>query len=248
MNHLSCPHCQSSQIKRNGHTHYRKQNHQCLECGRQFVADSQFINDETKELIKRLLLERLSLSGICRATGVSLRWLLTFIAALYDTLPDDLFVQSLQRTTRHVRVLRLAAEADEMWSFVGSKANKQWLWIALDTETKQVIAFYVGDRSRKSAQQLWKRLPVTYREYATFYTDAWAAYKEVIPASQHRVCAKSTGHTNIIERFYCTLRQRFSRLARGALSFLKSLGNHIGAIKYFICHYNQEVAASITFS
>jgi len=35
---------------------------------------------------------------------------------------------------------------------------------------------------------------------------------------------------------------------REALSFSKSLRNHIGAIKYFICHYNQEVAASITFS
>ena len=94
MNNRCCPQCRSSQINRYGHTHYQKQNHQCLECGRQFVADSQFINDETKELIKRLLLERLSLSGICRATGVSLRWLLTFIAALYATLPDDLFVQS----------------------------------------------------------------------------------------------------------------------------------------------------------
>jgi insertion element IS1 protein InsB len=83
-------------------------------------------HEETKHPIKRLLLERLSLSGICRATGVSLRWLLTFIAELYDMLPDDLFVQSPKRTTAHIRVLRLAAEADEMWSFVGRKANKQW--------------------------------------------------------------------------------------------------------------------------
>ncbi len=60
--------------------------------GRQFVADSQLINEQTRELIKRLLLERLSLSGICRAVGVSLRWLLTFIAEVYDALPEDLDV------------------------------------------------------------------------------------------------------------------------------------------------------------
>jgi len=178
MNNLSCPQCLSSQIKRNGHTHYGKQNHQCLECGRQFVADSQLVNEQTRELIKRLLLERLSLSGICRAVGVSLRWLLTFIAELYDTLPDDLFVQPPQRTTGCVRVLRLEAEADEMWSFVGRKANKQWIWIALDTETKKVLAFYVGDRSRRSARKLWRRIPAVYREHANFYTDAWEAYKE----------------------------------------------------------------------
>jgi len=34
------------------------------------------------------------------------------------------------------------------------------------------------------------------------------------------------------------LRQRVSRLARSALSFSKKLDDHIGAIKYFICHYN----------
>ena len=147
-----------------------------------------------------------------------------------------------------MRLLRLEAEADEMSSFVSKKANKQWIWIALDTQTRQVIAFYVGDRSRQSAQQLWKRLPESYRERATFYTDGWAAYQGVIPAARHHVRAKSTGHTNIIERFNCTLRQRVSRLVRAALSFSKSLRNHIGAIKYFICHYNQEAAASITFS
>jgi insertion element IS1 protein InsB len=128
-----------------------------------------------------------------------------------------------------------------MWSFVGSKENKQWIWIAIDTTTKQVFAFYVGDRSRRSAQQLWKRIPQAYREQATFATDDWEAYKGAIPAGQRKVCAKGSGRANIIERFNCTLRPRVSRLVRAALSFSKSLSNHIGAIKYFICHYSLEV-------
>ena len=49
--------------------------------------------------------------------------------------------------------------------------------------------------------------------------------------------------TNHIERFNNTLRQRVSRLVRSALSFSKTLANHIGAIKYFICHYNLTKAA-----
>ena len=44
-----------------------------------------------------------------------------------------------------------------------------------------------------------------------------------------------------IERFNGTLRQRASRLVRKLLSFSKSLENHIGAIKYFICHYNLQL-------
>ncbi len=157
--------------------------------GARRVADSQHIDEETREVIKRLWLERLSLSGICRVIGVSLRWLLNFIVELYDHLPDDLNVRPSGKRGQ-VRLLSLEAEADEMSSFVGAKTNKQWIWIALDVQTRQVIAFYVGDRSRQSARQLWKRLPEPYRERATFYTDGWAAYQEVIPVSQHQVCAK----------------------------------------------------------
>lgn len=248
MNNLHCPQCGLSHIKRNGHTHYGKQNHRCLNCGRQCVADSQRISEAERQMIKRLLLERLSLLGICRVMGISLRWLLRFIAEIYESLPDDLNVQLPASTKAAVHLLRLEAEADEMWSFVGKKANRQWVWIAIDAESRQSLAFQVGDRSRKSAQKLWKRIPLIYRQQATFDTDDWEAYKGVIPASQHRVCAKGSGRTNIIERFNCTLRQRVSRLVRETLSFSKSLSNHIGAIKYFICHYNQMLTPSITFS
>jgi insertion element IS1 protein InsB len=244
MNNLHCPQCRLSHIKKNGHTHYGKQNHQCLECGRQFVANSQRIETQTRDQIKKLLLERLSLRGICRVMNVSLQWLLPFIAQLYQELPDDLYVQP-SSPQRRIRLLRLQAEADEMWSFVGKKANKQWVWIAIDVESRQVLAFYVGDRSRKSAQKLWQRIPKRYRQAAQFYTDDWEAYKGVLPKGRHQVCAKGSGRTNIIERFNCTLRQRVSRLVRKSLSFSKSLSNHIGAIKYFICHYNQEILSRV---
>jgi insertion element IS1 protein InsB len=104
-----------------------------------------------------------------------------------------------------------------------------------------VLAFFVGDRSRQSARKLWQRLPAVYRERATFYSDDREAYKGVIPAERHVVCGKESGFTSGVERFNCTLRQQVSRLVRKSLSFSKKLENHIGAIKYFICHYNREV-------
>jgi insertion element IS1 protein InsB len=121
-----------------------------------------------------------------------------------------------------------------------SQVDKQWLWLAFDPQTRQVIAFYVGDRSRESARELWRRITAAYRERATFYSDDWEAYKGVIPAERHVVCGKESGHTSGVERFNCPLRQRVSRLVRKSLSFSKRLANHIGAIKYFICHYNRE--------
>lgn len=248
MNNIGCPQCGLSHSKSNGHTHYGKQSYQCKNYSCQFVADSQRITEQDRAMIKRLLPERLSLHGICRVMGISLRWLLSFIAEIYAALPDDLNLRLPPSVTGQVKLLRPEAEADEMWSFVGCKANKQWVWIAIEVESKQVIAFYVGDRSRKSADKLWQRIPLIYRQYATFDTDDWQAYKGMIPKRQYQVCAKGSGKTNIIERFNCTLRQRVSRLVRETLSFSKSLSNHIGAIKYFICHYNQVLAPSITFS
>ena len=109
---------------------------------------------------------------------------------------------------------RLEAEADEMWSFVKKKANKQWIWIAMDAITRQIIAFHVGDRSRESAKALWAKIPSVYRNRPSFHTDQYDAYTGVIPAERHKAITKHARKTNHIERFNNTLRQRVSRLVR----------------------------------
>jgi insertion element IS1 protein InsB len=240
-----CPRCQSSQYKKNGHIHNGKQNHQCQACGRQFVecCEQALIADDTRALIERLLVERISLRGICRAVGVNLKWLLGFLVQCFEALPDHLHVQ-LIACQQNVLIQRLEVEADEMASFVHKKANKQWIWIAMDAKTRQVMAFHVGDRSRRSAKRLWAKIPHAYRQHATFYTDQYVVYAGVIPVAQHRAISKLARKTNHIERFNNTLRQRVSRLVREALSFSKKLANHVGALKLFICHYNLTRAAA----
>jgi insertion element IS1 protein InsB len=242
----ACPECGSERFKKNGHIHTGKQNHQCKKCGRQFVlhAENRMIGEDQRARVERLLCEKISLHGICRAVGVSLRWLMNFIVARFAALPDHLHVRPVA-APRDVLIGRLEVEADEMWSFVKQKANKQWVWIAMDKQTRQIIAFHVGDRSYTSAKQLWANLPAVYREQATFYTDQYAVYTGVIPAAQHKAITKQARKTNHIERFNNTLRQRVSRLVRDTLAFSKKLANHIGAIKYFICHYNLTRAAAL---
>jgi insertion element IS1 protein InsB len=135
-------------------------------------------------------------------------------------------------------------EADEMASFVQKKANKQWIWLAMDAKSGQIIAFHVGDRSRTSARRLWAKIPEAYRQHATFYTDQYVVYEGVIPTTQHKAISTLARKTNHIERCNNTLRQRVSRLVRAALSFSKTLANHVGAIKLFICHDNLTRAAA----
>jgi insertion element IS1 protein InsB len=242
----ACPQCGSRWYKRNGHIHTGKQNHRCKHCGRAFVLtpENAVITEEQRALIKRLLLERISLRGICRAVGVGLQWLLQFMVTRFQAAPEDLYTKPAEGTPT-VILQRLEAELDELWSFVGKKANRQWVWIAMDATMRQVIAFHVGDRSQVSAEQLWTKLPVIYREQAIFYTDQYTVYKGVIPSARHRAISKLARKTNHVERFNCTLRQRVSRLVRGTLSFSKNLANHIGAIKYFICDYNLTRSAAL---
>jgi hypothetical protein len=89
---MKCSHCGSATTKKNGHTHYGKQNYLCHSCNRQFVEGGQdwFVSESDKTLINKLLLERISLSGICRVCDVSEQWLLAYIKKLYENLPDDL--------------------------------------------------------------------------------------------------------------------------------------------------------------
>lgn len=215
-------------------------------CGRAFVLspDNHVITEEQRTLIERLLLERISLRGICRAVGVGLRWLLQFMVERFQAAPEHLYVRPTAGT-QVVILHRLEAEVDELWSFVGKKANRQWIWIALDATTRQVIAFHVGDRSGQSAEALWEKIPTVYQKRALFYTDQYEVYKGVIPSAQHRAISKLARRTNHVERFNCTLRQRVSRLVRATLSFSKNLANHIGAIKYFICDYNLTKCAAL---
>ena len=242
----TCPQCGSMWFKRNGHIHTGKQNHRCKVCGRAFVLTpaNHVITEEQRRLIERLLLERISLRGICRAVGVGLRRLLQFIVERFQSAPEHLCITQ-SRCIQAVILQRLEAELDELWSFVGKKANRQWVWIAMDATTRQVVAFHVGDRIRVSAEQLWANLPAMYREQAIFYTDHYAVYKGVIPPARHRAISNLARNTNHVERFNCTLRQRVSRLVRGTLSFSKNLANHIGAIKYFICNYNLTKSAAL---
>lgn len=85
----------------------------------------------------------------------------------------------------------------------------------------------------------WEKLPDTIKKKGFFYSDDWDAYKSVFPKNRH-ISSKNKSDTNHLERLNNTIRQRVSRLVRKTLSFSKNLENHIGALKYFFCHYNLD--------
>ena len=153
-----CPSCQSTLVKKNGRTHNGKQNHRCVACSRQFVQEpnQKIIDDNTKNLVKKALLERVSLHGICRIFDVSMPWLLELIDGLIEEIPRDLNAEIVQENDE-IEVVVL--QADELWSYVGAKANPQWLWLVMHSRTRQVVAMEVGPRDKATAERLFYKLP-----------------------------------------------------------------------------------------
>jgi IS1 family transposase len=132
-------------------------------------------------------------------------------------------------------------ELDELWSFILKKAHHSWIWIALCRPTRQVVAYVVGDRSKKTCQRLWEAIPQEYRQGHCF-TDFLKVYASVIPDGQHTAVGKETGETAHVERWNNTLRQRLARFVRMTLSFSKSEIMHEACLLLFLHRYNTERA------
>lgn len=61
------------------------------------IQKKKMIGQETRDLIDKLLLERVSLAGITRVTGVSEQWLQTYVNALYKAVPKEVKVWSKKK-------------------------------------------------------------------------------------------------------------------------------------------------------
>ena len=69
---------------------------------------------------------------------------------------------------------------------------------------------------------MWEDIPAEYRK-KQFYTDDLNIYHSLIPESQHWVCPKGCGDTNIAEGCNNYLRHRVSYLVRESSSFARSV-------------------------
>ena len=130
-------------------------------------------------------------------------------------------------------------EFDELWSFIFSKANRFWLWIALCRRTKQVLAYHFGDRNTKTFDEFYLKVPIPYANCLS-RSDGLKAYKK-LTAYGHKMHKKKDGETNQVEAFNTILRQRISRLVRKSCAFSKSFEMHEAVIRCFIQEYNEKI-------
>jgi insertion element IS1 protein InsB len=126
----------------------------------------------------------------------------------------------------------LTAELDEMWSYVGKKAEPRWLWHAIDHHSGAVLAYVFGRRKDEVFLQLQELL--TPFRITRFYTDGWGAYERHIDAAQHTI---GKAHTQKIESKHINLRTRIKRLVRRTICFSKTTTMHDLVLGLFINRY-----------
>lgn len=107
-------------------------------------------------ILPRVLIEKIPLARIERVTSVSKKWLQDCVNALYSRVPQQLEVTS--------KLLGLTIECDEAChSSVNCKGHKQWTWLPLDVNMRELVGTYLGNSSREPALKVWHSSPPVYR-------------------------------------------------------------------------------------
>ena len=125
--------------------------------------------------------------------------------------------------------LELEAEMDEIWSYVQSKQQQRWLWLAIDHKTRKVLAYVLGSHADEAFLELKALLePFGIMQ---FYTDGWGAHERHLEPAFDTV---GKPNTQRIKRKHLTLRTRIKRLARKTICFSKSVLMHDVVLGLFI--------------
>lgn len=139
---------------------------------------------EKRTQIINLLVEGSSLRSTSRITGCSIN---TVTKLLVDV--GQACLKFHDEKVRNVASRRV--QCDEIWSFVYSKqknvpegmhdvAGDVWTWTAIDSDTKLIISYYLGDRSYLSANDFMQDVASRLRNRVQLTTDGLKAYLEAV--------------------------------------------------------------------
>ena len=99
---MNCSSCISDYVIKNGYSKGGKQKYKCRDCGKQFVLNPQNqISEEKKEMVDRLLLEKISLRGIGRSLGISFSWIKSYVKKKYREVPQQIEVEKKFNKINH---------------------------------------------------------------------------------------------------------------------------------------------------
>jgi len=165
---VTCHNC-LTQCKKAGKRYDGGQRYRCAQCGKTYSDRKDFgwighkqAADETQSLLAlKLLAEGNSVRGTQRITGLDKKTILGLLMVAGQKC------EAVLLSLRNVPARDV--QADEIWGFVGKKEGHKghgdsravgdaWCFIAIERNTKLILAFEVGKRTVSSATRFIRRL------------------------------------------------------------------------------------------
>src|SRR5208283_727683 len=144
------------------------------------------LTTEKKALVLTHLVEGLSIRSIERMTGITKRAILRVLVEYGDKAKE---IQEREM----VNIQSNFVQVDEIWTYVGKKQKQlteferdsselgdQYVFVAIDSETKLVPSFLVGKRSAHYATAFMRDLQYRIKNRFQLSTDAFAGYYSAV--------------------------------------------------------------------
>ncbi|MBL7712363.1 MAG: IS1 family transposase [Chitinophagaceae bacterium] len=205
--HVKCPWCKGLSI-RYGLNKAKKQRFRCKLCCKTFLINytNQAYRNSTNTKIINHLKESCGISSISRLIHVSKQTVLTRILKMAKHLK------------RPPVTFGMTYEIDEQHTYIQNKETGEiWITYAFCRETKRVVDFIVGDRTKMTMKTVIDF--VLLSNPIKVYTDGLGNYKSLIPKFLHSTRRRATNH---IERQNLKNRTDLKRLGRSTICYSKS--------------------------
>ena len=205
---MECNYC-GGRCWRSGRQKKGVQRYYCPRCKKyqQLTYQYRACIASTGHLITAMVRESVGIRGIARVLHISRQTVLNRIQLSAATIrkPAD-------------KLDQVSLEVDELWTYINQKENEYWIPYAIDRQTRSVVDFVVGKRTKTTLKELVDRLldlnPTIIR------TDKLTLYQRLIPKRLHRPGAN---RINRIERKNLSIRTHLKRLSRRTICFSRSL-------------------------
>jgi transposase-like protein/IS1 family transposase len=189
---MQCPTCQS-EARKFGRDRDGNQRYQCQTCRKTFAArPARPLGDMRITLEKALvvlhhLVEGVSIRATMRLTGTNRNTILDLLTLMGERCESML-------AGRINRIPVVDVQADEIWGFVSMKEKTRmrkypdqieigdaYTFIGIERETKLILAWHLGRRSKEDAQEFAGKLAEATTGQFQITTDGFKPYKTAIP-------------------------------------------------------------------
>jgi transposase-like protein/IS1 family transposase len=188
---VTCHNCQTL-CNRFGKHRNGLQRYRCAQCRKTFTEDHAKPLDEMRlpiqkaEAILKLLVEGMSIRSIERVTQVHRDTIMRLLLVAGENAGRLMDAKLRGLRTRYF-------EVDEIWTYVGKKQKhvrsgdspefgSQWVFVAIDAETKLIPSFHVGQRMKADAVKFLTDLYYRIEGRTQITTDNLVHYKDAVPA------------------------------------------------------------------